>query len=146
MLTHKKRRYNNYLYTPDPINKTNNKNIAEEVDTKPNINMWEAVKNTHDINRSMLNVAYRKKGDYVTHIGDKVAVAGTDNWRDVYDDITKIPNWNYNNMFSNAVSDAVATEAGITSTALLTNLSGNPQLATMAGGEIAKKNKRLCNG
>ena len=82
-----------------------------------------------------------KKGDYVTHIGDKVAVAGTDNWRDVYDDITKIPNWNYNNMFSNAVSDAVATEAGITSTALLTNLMGNPQLSTMAGGEIANKTK-----
>ena len=60
MLTHKKRRYNNYLYTPDPINKTN-KNIVEDVDTKPNINMWEAVRNTHDINRSMLNVAYRKK-------------------------------------------------------------------------------------
>ena len=99
MLTHKKRRYNNYLYTPDPINKTN-KNIVEDVDTKPNINMWEAAKNTHDINRSMLNVAYRKKGDYVTHIGDKAAVAGTDNWRDVYDDITKIPNWNYNNTFS----------------------------------------------
>ena len=112
-----------------------------DVDTNPNINMWESVKNTHDINRSMLNVAYRKKGDYVTHIGDKVAVAGTDNWRDAYDDITKIPNWNYNNMFSNAVSDAVATEAGITSTALLTNLTGNPQLSTMAGGEIAKKTK-----
>ena len=108
--------------------------------------MWEAVSNTHDINRSMLNVAYRKKGDYVTHIGDKVAVAGTDTWRDVYDDITKIPNWNYNNMFSNAVSDAAATQAGITSTALLTNLTGNPELSTIAGGEIAKKNKRLCNG
>ena len=122
MLTHKKRRYNNYLYTPDPINKTN-KNIVEDVDTKPNINMWEAVKNTHDINRSMLNVAYRKKGDYVTHIGDKVAVAGTDNFRDVYDDVSKIPNWNYNNMFSNAVSDAAATQAGITSTALLTQFN-----------------------
>ena len=88
MLNHKKRRYNNYLYTPDPINKTN-KNIVEDVDTKPNINMWEAVRNTHDINRSVLNVAYRKKGDYVTNIGDKVAVAGTDNCRDIYDDITK---------------------------------------------------------
>ena len=49
-------------------------------------------------------------------------------------------------MFSNAVSDAVATQAGITSTALLTNLTGNPELSTMAVGEIAKKNKRLCNG
>ena len=103
--------------------------------------MWEAVKNTHDMNRSMLNVAYRKKGDYITSIGDQVAVAGTDNLRDVYDDITKILNLNYNNMFSNAVSDAVATEAGITSTAFLTNLSGNPELSTMAGGELATKTK-----
>ena len=94
------------------------------------------------MNRSMLNVAYRKKkGDYTTHIGDKAAVAGTDNWSDVYDDITKIPNWNYNNMFSNAVSDAVATEAGLTSTALLINLTGNPELSTMTGGEIATKTK-----
>ena len=145
MLNHKRRKYNNYLYTPNPLNKNDN-NMDVDTKPKPNINMWEAVKNTHDMNRSMLNVAYRKKGDYITSIGDKVAVAGTDNLRDVYDDITKIPNLNYNNMFSNAVSDAVATETGITSTALLTNLTGNPQLSTMAGGEIANKNKRLCNG
>ena len=140
MLNHKRRKYNNYLYTPNPLNKNDN-NMDVDTKPKPSINMWEAVKNTHDMNRSMLNVAYRKKGDYITSIGDKVAVAGTDNLRDIYDDITKIPNLNYNNMFSNAVSDAVATEAGITSTALLTNLTGNPQLSTMAGGEIAKKTK-----
>ena len=141
MLTHKKRRYNNYLYQPDSINKDDNE---MDVDPKPksNISMWEAVKNTHDINRSMLNVAYRKKGDYVTHIGDKVAVAGTDNWRDVYDDITKIPNWNYNNMFSNAVSDAAATQAGITSTALLTNLTGNPEIGLAVGTEVGKQKQK----
>ena len=33
-----------------------------DADTKPNVNMWEAATNTHDINRSMFNVAYRKKG------------------------------------------------------------------------------------
>lgn len=140
-LQHKRRRYNNYLYQPDPINKYDNKIDVSDVEPKPNTNMWEAVKNTHDMNRSMLNVAYKKKGDYITHIDDKVAVAGTDNLRDVYDDITKIPNWNYNNMFSNAVSDVVATETGFTSTALLTNLVGNPELSTMAGGEIAKRTK-----
>ena len=32
-----------------------------DVDPIPNMNMWEAVKNTHDINRSMLSVAYKKK-------------------------------------------------------------------------------------
>ena len=63
-----------------------------------------------------------KKGDYVTRIGDKAAVAGTDNWRDVYDDVTKIPNGNYNNTFSNTVSDVAATQAGIRSTALSTKL------------------------
>ena len=44
-------------------------------------------------------------------------------------------------MFSNAISYIVATEAGITSTALLTHLSGNPELSTMAGGEITKQTK-----
>ena len=144
MLLHKKRRYNNYVYQPDPINKDDDHLEGMDVDediSEPNINMWEAVRNTHDMNRSMLNVAYRKKDNYITHIGDKVAVAGTDNLHDVYDDITKIPNWNYNNMFSNVVSDAVATQAGITSTALLTDLTGNPELSTMAGGEIATKTK-----
>ena len=136
MLRDKKRKHNNYIYEPKTLNLNEN-----DVDMSPNINMWEAVRNTHDMNRSMLNVAYRKKDNYITHIGDKVAVAGTDNLRDVYDDITKIPNWNYNNMFSNAVSDAVATQAGITSTALLTDLTGNPELSTMVGGEIATKTK-----
>ena len=84
MLTHKKRRYNNYLYTPDPINKTN-KNIVEDVDTKPkpNINMWDAVKNTHCINRAGLNVAY-KKDNSITNIGNKAFIAGTKSKRRKY--------------------------------------------------------------
>ncbi len=53
----------------------------------------------------------------------------------------RFPNWSYNNTFSNAVSDAVATEAGIATTTLLTKLTGNPELSTMAGGEIATKTK-----
>ena len=61
MLNHKRRKYNNYLYTPNPINKNDN-NMDVDTKPKPNINMWEAVKNTHDMNRSMLNVAYRKRG------------------------------------------------------------------------------------
>ena len=44
-------------------------------------------------------------------------------------------------MFSNAVSGVAGAQAGITSTARLANLTGNPELSTMAGGEVATKTK-----
>ena len=119
--------------------------VDEDV-SEPNINMWEAVRNTHETNRSMLNVAYRKKGskddtNYITSIGDKAAVAGTDNFQDIWDDVTKIPNYNYNNMFSNAVSDAVAGEAGLVASSAVTEFTDNPQLGLAVGGEIADKTR-----
>ena len=107
---------------------TDSNNDAMDMDTEPNINMWEAVRNTHEMNTSMLNVAYRKKGDYITHIDTKAAVAGTDNLQDIWDDVTKIPNYNYNNMFSNAVSDFVAGEAGLITGRVITESTENPQL------------------
>ena len=51
MLLHKKRRYNNYVYQPDPINKNNDPMDVDEDLRKLNINMWEAVRNTHETNR-----------------------------------------------------------------------------------------------
>ena len=50
----------------------------------------------------MLNVAYKHK-DAVVGVGNRAFVAGTKNGRDIYDDITKIPNWNYDNIFSKSV-------------------------------------------
>ena len=58
MLRDKKRKHNNYIYEPKTLNLNEN---DVDMSPKPNINMWEAVRNTHDMNRSMLNVAYRKK-------------------------------------------------------------------------------------
>ena len=157
MLLHKKRRYNNYVYQPDPINKDDDPmDVDEDISDisrsrtdyvaptglTPNINMWEAVRNTHETNRSMLNVAYRKKDDYITSIGDKAAVAGTDNFQDIWDDVTKIPNYNYNNMFSNAVSDVVAGEAGLITSGVVTEFTENPQLGLVAGAEVANKTKQ----
>ena len=141
MLLHKKRRYSNYVYQPDPINKDDDPMDVDEDVNEPNINMWEAARNTHETNRSMLNVAYRKKDDYITSIGDKAAVAGTDNFQDIWDDVTKIPNYNYNNMFSNAVSDAVAGQAGLVAGSVVTEFTDNPQLGLAVGGEIADKTR-----
>ena len=64
MLRDKKRKHNNYIYEPKTLNLNEN-----DVDMTPNINMWEAVRNTHDMNRSMLNVAYRKKDNYIDRSG-----------------------------------------------------------------------------
>ena len=50
----------------------------------------------------MLNVAY-KHPDAVVGVNNRAYVAGTRNKRDVYDDITKIPNWNYDNIFNKSV-------------------------------------------
>ena len=145
MLLRKKRRYNNYVYQPDPINNDDDPMAVDEDINEPNINMWEAVRNTHETNRSMLNVAYRKKGskddtNYITSIGDKAAVAGTDNFQDIWDDVTKIPNYNYNNMFSNAVSDVVAGQAGLVAGSVVTAFTRNPQLG-LAVGEVADKTR-----
>ena len=118
MLNHKKRKYNNYLYQPDPLNKDDNK---MDVETKPNINMWGAVKNTHGINRAGLNVAY-KKDNSITNIGNKAFIAGTKTKLDRVEDALYLPYWNYNNMFSNAVSDVAGTQAGLATTSLVTNL------------------------
>ena len=61
MLRDKKRKHNNYIYEPKTLYLNENDVDSSKFTPKPNINMWEAVKNTHDMNRSMLNVAYRKK-------------------------------------------------------------------------------------
>ena len=91
---------------------------------------------------SMLSVAYRNKSDYITSIGDEGAVAGTDNFQDIWDDVTKIPNYHYNIMFSNAVSDFLAGEAGLISGGVVTEFTENPLLGLAVGGEIANKTKQ----
>ena len=100
MLHHKKRKYNNYYYKPQKLNLN-----EQENENKTNIHHWnayETILNTHGFNRSMLNVAY-KHPDAVVGVGNRAYVAGTRNKRDIYDDITKIPNWNYDNIFSKSV-------------------------------------------
>ena len=127
MLQHKRRIYNNYLYQPDPINKYENKESISDIEPKSNINMWEAVKNTHGINRAGLNVAY-KKDNSITNIGNKAFIAGTKTKMDWVEDALYLPYWNYNNMFSNAVSDVAGTQAGLATTSLVTNLTENPEI------------------
>ena len=102
--------------------------------------MWEAVNNTHGINRSGLNVAYGKDNS-ITNIGNKAFVAGTKSKRDWVEDAVFIPNWNHNNMFSKASSDIAGNYAGLASTALVSNLTENPEMGLAVGAEVGKKTK-----
>ena len=114
--------------------------IENKIETKPK-NSFELIKNSHSFNANMLNAAYKAKNKVVT-VANKTYVAGTDSMKDVYDDITKIPNWNYKNL----ASDTAATFTGAFATGFLTEVTGNPQLSTLAGGYVADKTKDLTKG
>ena len=109
MLHHKKRKYNNYYYKPKTLNLN-----EQEKENKTNIHHWnayETILNSHGFNRSMLNVAY-KHPDAVVGVDNRAYVAGTRNKRDIYDDITKIPSWNYDNIFSKSVGKIAENFSG----------------------------------
>lgn len=145
MLEHKKRRYNTYNYQPETL-KTTEENVTISPPKPKNnidINMFDAIKNTHQFNRAMLKTAYSKKGEYITHVGDKAAVAGTDTMRDWYDNITKIPNWNKNNRFSNITSDVISKEVGAATGTFVGGITENPELGVIAGTATAKKVKDI---
>ena len=74
-------------------------------------NAFETIQNSHGFNRSMLNVAY-KHPDAVVGVNNRACVAGTRNKRDIYDDITKIPNWNYDDIFSKSVGKVAENFSG----------------------------------
>ena len=59
----------------------------------------------------MLNVAY-KHPDAVVGVNNRAFVAGTRNKRDIYDDITKNPNWNYDNILSKSVGEIAENFSG----------------------------------
>ena len=109
MLLSKKRKHNNYIYQPGKL-----KLNQEDKENKINIHHWnayETILNSHGFNRSMLNVAY-KHPDAVVGVDNRAYVAGTRNKRDIYDDITKIPNWNYDNIFSKSVGKVAENFSG----------------------------------
>ena len=111
----------------------------DEIETKienKHRNSFELIKKSHSFNANMLNAAYKADNKVVT-VANKTYVAGTDSMKDVYDDITKIPNWNYKNL----ASDTAATFTGAFATGFLTEATGNPQLSTLAGGYVADKTK-----
>ena len=112
MILGKKRKHNNYIYQPGKL-----KSNQEEKENKTNIhtpkgwNAYETILNTNGFNRSMLNVAY-KHPDAVVGVGNRAYVAGTRDKRDFYDDVTKIPNWNYDNIFSKSVGKVAENFSG----------------------------------
>ena len=104
-----RKRRHNYIYKPKKLNLN-----QEEEENKTNIHRWnafETILNTHGFNRSMLNVAY-KHPDAVVGVNNRAYVAGTRNKRDIYDDITKIPNWNHDNIFSKSVGKIAENFSG----------------------------------
>ena len=84
----------------------------------------------------MLNAAY-KTDNKVATVAKNTYVAGTANMKDVYDDITTIPNWNYKNLASNIAANFTGAFTG----GFLTEVTGNPQLATLSAGYVAEKTK-----
>ena len=104
-----RKRRHNYIYKPKKLNLN-----QEEEENKTNIHHWNAfgtIQNTNGFNRSMLNAAY-KHPDAVVGVNNRAYVAGTRNKRDIDDDITKIPNWNYDIIFSKSVGKVAENFSG----------------------------------
>jgi hypothetical protein len=135
-----KHKYKKQLYDGIPV--TNDLDYGFESSPQPQKHQKESgfnqVKNNHSFNNTMMRLAYKNKNKVVS-VGDKMYVAGTDSARDVWDDVSKIPNWNHNNMTSNALGKVAGNYAGGVAAGFVGETTGNPGLATMAGSYVGKK-------
>jgi uncharacterized protein YcfJ len=137
-----KHKYKKQLYDGIPV--TNDLDYGFESSPQPQKHQKESgfnnVKNNHSFNSTMMRLAYKNKNKVVS-VGDKMYVSGSNSAQDVWDVASKIPNWNHDSMASNAIGNAAGTLAGTLATGIVGETTGNPELATMAGGYVGKKTK-----
>jgi outer membrane lipoprotein SlyB len=136
-----KHKYKNKLYLGDSVSNDLDYDF-ETTTSQPKKQQRDSgfnnVKNNHSFNSTMMRLAYKNKNKVVS-VGDKMYVSGTSNARDVWDDVSKVPNWNHDNMTSNALGKVAGNFAGGLATGFVGETTGNPGLATMAGGYVGKK-------
>ena len=136
-----KHKHKNKLYLGEAVSN----NLSYDFDSiKPQAkqenrtNGFNNVKNNHTFNSTMMRLAYKNKNKVIS-VGDKMYIAGTSNAQDVFDDVSKIPNWNHNNMTSNALGKVAGNFVGGLATGFVGETTGNPGLATATGSYMGKK-------
>ena len=100
---------------------------------------FNSVKNTHAFNATMLRLAYEQPNKVVT-AGDKMYISGTDptNPRDVWDDVSKIPNYKEIDL-SGKLSGAVGAKVGEAAGTYATGYTGNPIAGAFVGTKAGEK-------
>ena len=112
--------------------------VKKPFERTPRDSGFNSVKNNHSMNATMLRLAYKQPNKVLT-VGDKMYVAGTTSAGDWYDNITKIPNWNYNNMASKGLGKISENVAGSFAEGLTVETTASPVLAQLAKQAVGKK-------
>ena len=111
--------------------------VKKPYDRTPGDSGFNSVKNNHSMNATMLRLAYKQPNKVLT-VGDKMYVAGSTTAGDWYDNITKIPNWNYNNMASKGLGKISENFAGGFAEGFTAEATGNPAFAQIAKQAVGK--------
>ena len=145
MIKNKKKKREIDNYTPEargfvPSTVTNNirydfTEAQKPYERTPRDSGFNSVKNTHAFNATMLRLASKQPNKVLT-AGDKMYIYGTEptNARDVWDDVSKIPNWKEIDL-SGKLSGAVGAKVGEAAGTYATEYTGNP----IAGAYVGKK-------
>ena len=153
MIKNKKKKREIDNYTPNtrgfvPSTVTNKSRygfteVKKPYDRTPRDMGFNAVKNTHAFNATMLRLAYEQPNKVVT-AGDKMFVSGTDptNPRDVWDDVSKIPNYKEIDL-SGKLSGAVGAKVGEAAGTYATGYTGNPIAGAFVGTKAGEKASEL---
>ena len=149
MIKNKKKKREIDNYTPKargfvPSTVTNNirydfTEVKKPYDRTPRDMGFNSVKNTHAFNATMLRLAYEHPKKTFT-VGEKMYIAGTDpsNLRDVWDDVSKIPNWKEIDL-SGKLSGAVGAKVGEAAGTYATGLTENPIVGAYVGTKVGEK-------
>ena len=99
---------------------------------------FNSVKNTHAFNATMLRLASKQPNKVLT-VGDKMYIAGTDltKARDIWDDVSKIPNWKEIDL-SGKLSGAVGAKVGEAAVEAATPYTG-PVVGAYVGTKVGQK-------
>ena len=148
MIKNKKKKREIDNYTPEargfvPSTVTNNirydfTEAKKPYDRTPRDSGFNSVKNTHAFNATMLRLASKQPNKVLT-VGDKMYVSGTDltNPRDIWDDVSKIPNWKEIDL-SGKLSGAVGAKVGEAAVEAATPYTG-PFVGAYVGTKVGQK-------
>ena len=146
MIKNKKKEIDNYTpkargFVPSTV--TNNirydfTEVKKPYDRTPRDSGFNSVKNTHAFNATMLRLASKQPNKVLT-VGDKMYVSGTDltKARDIWDDVSKIPNWKEIDL-SGKLSGAVGAKVGEAAGTAAADFTG-PLVGAYVGTKVGEK-------